>query len=259
MKVRPKKHLGQHFLKDPAIAERIAEAVPWDEAFPIVEIGPGTGALTQPLHSKWGDRLWLLDIDPESVQYLKLHFPDIQSHILEEDFLKWLPIQTDHSSLHVVGNFPYNISSQIVFSILEHREKVISITGMFQKEVAQRLCSPPGGKTYGILSVLLQCYFDVEYLFTVKEGVFHPPPKVKSGVIRALKKRDLTLPVDYDFLKKVVKAAFNQRRKTLLNALQLFNVPKSVFERNQFAKLRAEQLSVSDFIDLAVFIKEHQK
>ena len=245
-KVRAKKHLGQHFLKDVNIAQDIAHSLNPHKT--ILEVGPGMGILTQyllPLESK----LFVVEIDTESVRYLKTHFPALENHIISGDFLK-LPIDTifDHP-IALIGNFPYNISSQILFKALEHKETITEIVGMFQKEVAQRVCSKPGNKSYGIISVLLQCYFHVEYLFTVDEEVFDPPPKVKSAVIRLTRNDRHTLPCDEALFIKVVKTAFGLRRKTLRNALKSLQMTDQN-KAKKYLELRAEQLTVHDFFEL---------
>ena len=246
--VRAKKHLGQHFLNDLSIAQKIAESLTHQGYEKVLEIGPGMGVLTQFLLQK-DSEVFVIEIDTESVAYLKKHFPKLNEHIIEGDFLK-LPLDNIFSEpFALIGNFPYNISSQILFKALEHREIIPEIAGMFQKEVAERVASKPGNKNYGIISVLLQAYYDIEYLFTVSEHVFTPPPKVKSGVIRLIRKEQQTIACDEKLFKRVVKTAFNQRRKTLKNALKsitLVNEKKA----EPYLGLRAEQLSVDDFIQL---------
>lgn len=246
--VRAKKHLGQHFLNDLSIAQNIAESLTHQGYEKVLEIGPGMGVLTQFLLQK-DSEVFVIEIDTESVAYLKKHFPKLNEHIIEGDFLK-LPLDNIFSEpFALIGNFPYNISSQILFKALEHREIIPEIAGMFQKEVAERVASKPGNKNYGIISVLLQAYYDIEYLFTVSEHVFTPPPKVKSGVIRLIRKEQQTIACDEKLFKRVVKTAFNQRRKTLKNALKsitLVNEKKA----EPYLGLRAEQLSVDDFIQL---------
>jgi len=255
--VRAKKHLGQHFLNDHSIAERIAQSVQCEDSSAIIlEIGPGTGALTQPLINRFGKAVLALDVDGESVEFLQTASWIDKSQVMEADFLRMqttdLPDPT--KELVVTGNFPYNISSQILFKLLDWREQSVELTGMFQKEVAERVCATHGSKTYGILSVLIQTYFDAEYLFTVPPHVFTPPPKVQSGVLRLLRRKEPLEPeVPYAHLKRVTKAAFNQRRKTLRNALksgglQIDGVPLETLG------LRAEQLSPADFATLAAAI-----
>ena len=242
--VRPKKHLGQHFLTSPEYARRIAHAGTDQYAgcTTVMEIGPGTGALTRHLLPCCADQLWLCEIDRESIDYLMQHFPELRERIIDRDFLH-LDLVPYDTPIHVVGNFPYNISSQIVFRILEQQERVQSMHGMFQKEVARRICAPPGNKEYGIISVLTQAYFRTEYLFTVPPGAFHPPPKVDSGVMRMLKHDQPRVTSRYKDLARVVKMAFNQRRKTLSNSLKQLQLPGD----HPLARQRPEQLSVEQF------------
>ena len=247
-KVRAKKHLGQHFLNDLNIAQKIADCLQRQAYKQVLEIGPGMGVLTQFLLQK-DSEVFVIEIDTESVVYLKTHFPQLNNHIIEGDFLK-LPLnEIFKEPFALIGNFPYNISSQILFKALEHKDIIPEISGMFQKEVAERLASQPGNKNYGIISVLLQAYYDIEYLFTVNEDVFTPPPKVKSGVIRLIRKENQTLDCDEKLFRRVVKTAFNQRRKTLRNALKSI----TLFDENKakpYLGLRAEELCVDDFIQL---------
>ena len=247
-KVRAKKHLGQHFLKDLGIARDIAHSLSLDNYSKVLEVGPGMGVLTQfliPLDAE----TFVIEIDKESVSYLKKHYPELDNHLIEGDFLK-LPLQEIFKEpIAIIGNFPYNISSQILFKAIDHKDLIPEIVGMFQKEVAERVVSPPGSKKYGITSVLLQCYYDAEYLFTVDETVFDPPPKVKSAVIR-LKRNDRDkLDCDEKKFIQVVKTAFGQRRKTLRNALKNLNLVDEN-TASQYLSLRAEQLSVEDFMNL---------
>jgi 16S rRNA (adenine1518-N6/adenine1519-N6)-dimethyltransferase len=255
--VKAKKHLGQHFLNDHSIAERIAQSVQClDPAAIILEIGPGTGALTRPLIDRFGTAVLALDVDSESVSFLRSAPWMDQNLVLEADFLRMQPtdLPDPKKKLVITGNFPYNISSQILFKLLDWREQSLELTGMFQKEVAERVCAQHGSKTYGILSVLIQTYFEAEYLFTVPPHVFTPPPKVQSGVLRLLRRKEALAPeIPYAHLKRVTKAAFNQRRKTLRNALKsggldINGVPSETLS------LRAEQLSPSEFAQLAVAI-----
>lgn len=244
--VRAKKKFGQHFLKDRNIARKIVASLSLGEGSQVLEIGPGTGILTGYLLERNGVRLKLIEIDHESVQYLKEHFPVKESDIYEGDFLA-----TDISALFqgqfaIIGNFPYNISSQIIFKILECRDLIPEVVGMIQKEVAERLSSVPGNKTYGILSVLVQAFYNIEYLFTVSENVFIPPPKVKSAVIRLTRNDRKQLDCNQADFVKVVKTAFNQRRKVLSNALKALS--SSIPE--EFSGKRAEQLSVVQFESL---------
>ncbi len=253
--VTPKKHLGQHFLNDKNIAEKVALLFKNDQKMTtMVEIGPGMGVLTDFLIANFSDVV-AIEIDNESVQYLNKHIKASHFKVIETDFLKEnLSMLFQNKEVCIVGNFPYNISSQIVFKILENPSQVIGFGGMFQKEVAERLVAKEGSKTYGILSVLLNTYYQTEYQFTVAEHVFIPPPKVKSGVIKCLLKTDFILPCDKKLYFEVVKMAFNQRRKMLRNALHKFNLPES----HEFAKLRAEQLSVENFLELTQYIEQKQ-
>ena len=247
-KVRAKKHLGQHFLKDLGIARDIAHSLSLNNYSKVLELGPCMGVLTQfliPLDTE----TFVIEIDKESVSYLKKHYPELDNHLIEGDFLK-LPLQEIFKEpIAIIGNFPYNISSQILFKALDHKDLIPEIVGMFQKEVAERVVSPPFSKKYGIISVLLQCYYDVEYLFMIDETVFDPPPKVKSAVIR-LKRNDRDkLDCDEKKFIQVVKTAFGQRRKTLRNALKSLNLVDEN-TASQYLSLRAEQLSVEDFMNL---------
>lgn len=249
--VRPKKHLGQHFLKDEAVAQRIAEAIKSSEANLILEIGPGTGALTLPLIERFGQRVLAIDVDTESIAHLAANAWIEKGQIQEGDFLKLNPEEINTPSPWVIaGNFPYNISSQILFKLLDWKADCVELVGMFQKEVAERVCAQHGSKTYGILSVLIQNYFDAEYLFTVPPHVFLPPPKVQSGVIRLIRKDFNDKPVPYSHLKRVTKAAFNQRRKTLRNALKSASLDIQHVQEDWLTK-RAEQLSPAEFMSLA--------
>jgi 16S rRNA (adenine1518-N6/adenine1519-N6)-dimethyltransferase len=249
--VKPKKYLGQHFLKDQNIAAKIANALqlPASGQCNVLEIGPGTGVLTKFLIDKPSINLRLIEIDMESISYLKAHYPSLKEKIIFGDFLE-LPLDTYFDKeFAVIGNFPYNISSQIFFKILSAKEKVSEIVCMLQKEVAQRLASGPGTKDYGILSVLLQAHYNIEYLFSVSPDVFNPPPKVNSGVIRLQRKENYQLDCDEKLFKKVVKQAFQMRRKTLRNGLKGLNLPAD-FYRLELLDKRAEQLSVDQFISL---------
>ena len=254
MKVKAKKHLGQHFLKDPSICQRIAGDLKMAKSQNVLEVGPGTGALSKWLIAdKRIQELYLMDVDEESITYLKMLYPERSSNILFEDFLsydlnKFLP----GASFNVVGNFPYNISSQILFRCLEYKDRIPEIVGMFQREVAQRIAKGPGSKQYGILSVFMQAYYDIEYLFTVDEDVFDPPPKVKSGVIRCTRNQRTSLPCDEKLFKRVVKTAFNQRRKTLRNSLKPLLSGLELPEK--YSGERPEQCSVEDFILLTEMI-----
>ena len=247
-KVRAKKHLGQHFLKDLGIARDIAHSLSLNNYSKVLEVGPGMGVLTQfliPLDTE----TFVIEIDKESVSYLKKYYPELDNHLIEGDFLK-LPLQEIFKEpIAIIGNFPYNISSQILFKAIDYKDLIPEIVGMFQKEVAERVVSPPGSKKYGIISVLLQCYYDVEYLFTVDETVFDPPPKVKSAVIRLRRNDRDKLDCDEKKFVQVVKTAFGQRRKTLRNALKSLNLVDEN-TASQYLSLRAEQLSVEDFMNL---------
>lgn len=254
MKVRAKKHLGQHFLNDEQVAQKIAEGLTWDNYQQVLEIGPGMGVLTKYILQA-NKKISVVEIDTESVAYLEENYvpfyPDLI--IYEEDFLK-MDFSRFTDDLAVLGNFPYNISSQIIFKILEEKNKVPEVVGMFQKEVAERIAAPKGSKVYGILSVLAQAFYQVDYLFTVSENVFTPPPKVKSGVIRMKHYRSTLPEVDEKLFFTVVKTAFNQRRKTLRNALKSLGIPDTMKE-NELLNLRAEQLSVEDFLELTKRMK----
>ncbi len=254
MTVRAKKHLGQHFLNDENVAKRIADTLTENKYNNVLEIGPGMGVLTKYLLDKKFTTS-VIEIDKESVEFLKAHYLNLSDRIINDDFLK-----IDISKLFngeqfaVIGNFPYNISTQIVFKTIENRSQIPELCGMFQKEVAQRIAEKPGNKLYGITSVLTQAFYDVEYLFTVPPSVFNPPPKVDSGVIRLIRKDNYTLPVNESLFFKIVKTAFNQRRKTLRNSLKSFQLTDKLREDVIFA-LRPEQLSVQQFIDLTKSIE----
>lgn len=245
--VRPKKHLGQHFLKDENIARKIVESL--TETGNVLEIGPGTGVLTKYLAEKISN-LRLIEIDQESTEYLKHTFPELSEKIIAADFLKFDLKDLFHQQFSIIGNFPYNISSQIFFKIIENRALIPEVVGMIQKEVAERLASPPGNKTYGILSVLLGAFYEIKYLFTVSEGVFIPPPNVKSAVIRLTRKEVFSLDCDEKLFFEVVKTGFNQRRKTLRNSLRsLWQDKINPYAFPIFQK-RPEQLGVSEFVEL---------
>ena len=248
MKVTPKKYLGQHFLKDECIAKKIVDAIQ-SNCKNILEIGPGTGALTHFLLQDKNRSFSVVEIDRESVEYLKKKYPNL--HIIIGDFLKLDLNNIYTEELIIIGNFPYNISSQIMFKILEHKNRVIELVGMFQKEVAERITSKPGKKSYGILSVLLQAFYDIDFLFTVNEDSFNPPPKVKSGVIRMVRNPQKKLHCDEILFKKVVKTAFNQRRKTLRNSLKSFSFTEE-YRNNPIFALRPEQLSVEQFEEICL-------
>ncbi len=249
MSVKAKKHLGQHFLTDENVAKKIADSLKENTYEDVLEIGPGMGVLTKYLLEK-EYTTHVIEIDTESVQYLKALYLNLADRIISKDFLKIdLNNFFDNKQFAVIGNFPYNISSQIVFKAIENRHRIPEFAGMFQKEVAQRIAEKPGTKTYGILSVLTQAFFDAQYLFTVPPSVFNPPPKVDSGVIRLVRKENYTLPVDEILFFKVVKTAFNQRRKMLRGSLKTFNLSDKLREDAIFAQ-RPEQLSVREFISL---------
>lgn len=270
MYVKPKKELGQHFLRDLDIAQRIADLLTGHGGYQkVLEIGPGMGVLTQFLLHKKGPNgqpfdTYVIEIDRESVDYLKEHFPALEGHILASDFLNirpdLLPTKQPNSTepFAVIGNFPYNISSQILFKVLEMRDRVPEVVGMFQREVAQRIASGPGSKDYGILSVLLQAWYTIKYEFTVEPYVFDPPPKVHSGVL-SLRRNDKTdLGCDERKFMQVVKHGFNQRRKTLRNALKPLNPPEAA-STSPFMDKRAEQLSVAQFVELTLLMSERTK
>jgi len=246
--VRPKKQLGQHFLNDKRIASKIVESLKAEKSDYIIEIGPGMGVLTIELLAKFNDRFFAAEVDGESVEYLKNIIPALSPNLIQGDFLELNLADKFKGNLAVIGNFPYNISSQIFFKVLENRKIVNEVVCMIQKEVAQRISEKPGTKTYGILSVLLQAYYDIKYLFTVNEGVFTPPPKVKSAVIRLERNSTFQLNCNEDLFIKVVKAGFNQRRKTLRNSI------RSAFQglelSPKFADKRPERLSVEEFVEL---------
>jgi 16S rRNA (adenine1518-N6/adenine1519-N6)-dimethyltransferase len=250
--VRAKKHLGQHFLEDLTVAERIADAIqnPTEDSV-ILEIGPGTGALTRPLIKRFGARVRALDVDAESVDFLKRQDWIEGEAVVLADFLSMdLEDFPGEHPLIIAGNFPYNISSQILFKFLDWKIRSTELVGMFQKEVAERVCAPHGTKTYGILSVLLQNYYHAEYLFTVPPHVFNPPPKVQSGVLRLTRRNEWPDDVSYEHLKRVTKAAFNQRRKTLRNSLRAGGFTIEGLDATTLG-LRPEQLSPESFVKLA--------
>lgn len=255
--VRPKKALGQHFLVDLNIARKIVDSLSTDHDV-VIEVGAGMGVLTQYLIENQLEKLQVVEIDKESVEFLKKKFPELEGHLTLGDFLKYdlskaegdssLALGMTHVDVGVIGNFPYNISSQIFFQILKYRNNVSECVGMIQKEVAERIAAGPGSKTYGILSVLMQAWYDIEYLFTVNENVFNPPPKVKSAVIRLKRNNVKELECDEKMFVTVVKQAFNQRRKTLRNSLRSM-IPTEIIDNEIFNK-RPEQLSVQEFVYL---------
>jgi len=248
-KVQPKKHLGQHFLNDENTARKIADTLSLEGYDHVLEVGPGMGVLTKYLLDK-PVNVSVIEIDTESVAYLNGNYPKLHGHVISGDFLKldFRPL-FDGKPFAVIGNYPYNISSQIVFRALELRDRIPEFSGMFQKEVAERICEKQGSKTYGILSVLVQAFYDAEYLFTVSEHVFMPPPKVKSGVLRLVRKLDYKLPCDEKLFFNVVKTAFNQRRKTLRNSLKTLHL-SDILQQDAIFALRPEQLGVAQFIQL---------
>ena len=259
MSVKAKKHLGQHFLKDENIAKKIADTLSLNGYKTILEIGPGMGVLTKYLLNKKDIATYVIEIDSESVEFLKANYLSLGNRIIEKDFLKYdLNEVFKNEPFAMIGNFPYNISTQIVFKTLELRDQIPEFSGMFQKEVAQRICQKEGSKVYGILSVLTQAFYNAEYLFTVSPNVFSPPPKVDSGVLRLTRKENYKLPCDEKLFFKVVKTAFQQRRKTLRNSLKTFNLSDNLREDVIFGQ-RPEQLSVKEFINLSVLIQEDTK
>lgn len=249
--VKAKKFLGQHFLTDERIAERIVESLS-TETNHVLEIGPGMGVLTKYMIKKDELDFHVVEIDRESVAYLHDHYPTLD--VIEGDFLQYDLTSLFHDTFSIIGNFPYNISSQILFKVFDNRNRVSEVVGMFQKEVAERVAAGPGSKTYGILSVLLSAFYNIEYLFTVNENVFNPPPKVKSAVIRLRRNDVKSLECDEKLFVQVVKAGFNQRRKTLRNALRQLNLPLDRISEETLAK-RAEQLSVAQFIEITKTIE----
>lgn len=248
--VRAKKHLGQHFLNDENIARKIVSCLEGKHNN-VLEVGPGTGMLTKHLLSRESIQLKVIEVDPESVAFLESKYPSLKDRIIHADFLKYDLKGIFDGPFAMIGNFPYNISGPILFKILEYRDSIPEVAGMLQKEVAVRINSAPGSKDYGILSVLLQAFYHIEYLFTVSENVFIPPPKVKSAVIRMSRNDTLKLPCREDLFFRIVKAGFNQRRKTLRNALSAFQFTEE-FQQSGFASRRAEQLSVEDFVRLTL-------
>ena len=257
-KIKAKKHLGQHFLNDLSIAQNIVNSLqtPYTQT---IEVGPGMGVLTRFLIKRADLNMRYIEIDHEAIMFLHKNYPEIKEQLIEKDFLK-----TDINTIFpdgqcsIIGNFPYHISSQILFKTYENRDKIFSLVGMVQREVGKRIASPHGSKEYGILSVLLQSFYDVEYLFTVDENVFTPPPKVKSGVIRMTRNNVQTLDCDEKFFIKVVKAAFNQRRKTLRNSLSKLPFDITSIKNHPIFGLRPEQLSVQDFQVLTNMVNNRQ-
>lgn len=255
MIVKAKKHLGQHFLNDETVAQNIADTLTLKNYKTVLEIGPGMGVLTKYLIKK-NATIYVIEIDTESVEYLQANYLSLAPRIIEKDFLKFdLNTVFKGETFAIIGNFPYNISTQIVFKALEMRDQIPEFSGMFQKEVAQRICSKEGSKVYGILSVLTQAFYEAEYLFTVPPSAFNPPPKVESGVLRLTRKEDYSLPCDEKMLFKVVKTAFQQRRKTLRNSLKTLQLSDNLREDSIFDK-RPEQLNVQQFIALTLRIQK---
>ncbi len=255
MLVKPKKSLAQHFLKDKNIAKKIVQSIQSTNIKKVLEIGPGMGILTQFLVENKQYETFVIEIDNNSVEYLKQSIPQLKdSQYINKNFLKFDLKKFFNHPIAIIGNFPYNISSQILFQVLQNRDIVVELVGMFQKEVAERICSKHGNKTYGILSVLLQAFYNIEYLFTVNEKVFYPPPKVKSAVIRMIRNNVKNLNCNEELFFKIVKTGFNQRRKTLRNSLKtiLNNQPLNI-DSEIFSK-RAEQLNVEQFVELTNLI-----
>lgn len=254
MNVRAKKHLGQHFLTDENIAKNIVDGLTYNDHNIVLEVGPGMGVLTKYLLEKDAE-IFVAEIDKESVEYLKTNYPKLDEGHIVGDFLKLNLKELFNKQVSVIGNFPYNISSQILFKIIDYYDQVPEMVGMFQKEVAERTAAVPRTKAYGILSVLVQALYDVEYLFTVHENVFNPPPKVKSGVIRMTRNPKEGLVGNEVLFKQIVKAGFNQRRKKLSNSLKVLTIPESLLS-HEFMDKRAEELSISDFISFTKLWKE---
>lgn len=253
--VRAKKHLGQHFLKDESIALKIVDGLLLKKGDQVLEIGPGMGVLTK-YYVERGTDIKVAEIDRDSVAYLKENFPYLQDRIVEGDYLKKPMTDYFEGDIHLVGNFPYNISSQIFFKVLEDKNKYKQVVCMLQKEVAERLAEPPGSKKYGILSVFLQAYYHIEYLFTVHEHVFNPPPKVKSGVIRLTRNSTEKLDCDEKLFFRIVKQGFNNRRKTLRNALKSLNLSTENIDEKYLSN-RAEQLGVAEWVELTQQAERH--
>ena len=255
--VRAKKHLGQHFLTDETVAEKIANTLSYKGYDDILEIGPGTGVLTKYLLKK-DVNTYVIEIDTESVEYLRANYLNLSDRIIEKNFLKYDLSQIfKEKQFAIIGNFPYNISTQIVFKTLEMRHQIPEFSGMFQKEVAMRICSNEGSKVYGILSVLTQAFYEANYLFTVPPSVFNPPPKVDSGVLLLKRKVDFSLPCSEKLFFRVVKTAFQQRRKTLRNSLKTFNLSDNL-KANTIFDQRPEQLNVASFIALTSLIENDE-
>ena len=256
MSVRAKKHLGQHFLTDENIAKNIVEGLSYKNYNNVMEVGPGMGVLTKYLLEK-DQNIYLAEIDTESIDYLKKNYAKTNEETFVGDFLKQNFSFIDGEEIAIIGNFPYNISSQILFNIIDHYEIIPEMVGMFQKEVAERTAAVPRTKDYGILSVLVQAYYDVKYLFTVHENVFNPPPKVKSGVIKLTRNPKEGLAGNEVLFKQIIKAGFGQRRKKLSNSWKVLNIPEAL-KTHEFLDKRAEELSVEDFIHFTQLWKENQ-
>tara|TARA_B100001057_G_scaffold262350_1_gene262585 strand:- start:6291 stop:7070 length:780 start_codon:yes stop_codon:yes gene_type:complete len=250
--VKPKKYLGQHFLIDHNIAKKISNTLDYKNYDNVIEIGPGKGILTKEIIKK--KIPFVVEIDKESVKFLKIHFPELKNKIYNEDFLKFDLKKVFIGQFAVIGNFPYNISTQIVFKVIENRNQIPFFSGMFQKEVAERICEPPGSKKYGIISVLSQLFYTTDYLFSVSPNVFYPPPKVYSGVITMKRKENFNLECNEDLLIKIVKTSFQQRRKTIRNSLKSLSLTKNLLEDSIF-DLRPESLSWQDFVKLTKMIE----
>src|SRR5690606_38902310 len=255
MSIRAKKHLGQHFLTDENIAKKIVNSLSFQEYHHVLEVGPGMGVLTKYLLERDEQEIYLAEIDNESIEYLKQNYPQLKDEHFIGDFLKTDFSFTELGQIAVIGNFPYNISSQILFKIIDYYNHVPEMVGMFQKEVAERTAAVPRTKDYGILSVLVQAYYDVHYLFTVHENVFNPPPKVKSGVIQLTRNPKEGLAGNDVLFKKIVKAGFGQRRKKLSNSLKVLEIPEAM-QNHPFLEKRAEELSVQDFISFTTEWKD---
>lgn len=258
MSVKAKKHLGQHFLTSQQIAFDIADTLQGSDFSKVFEIGPGMGIMTKELIELYGNKLSVIDIDSESIVYLKKHFKELGDRIIEGDFLEMDIAAISNEPIAIIGNYPYNISTQIMFKVLDFKDQIIEVSGMFQKEVAVRFASEPGNKQYGLTSVLLQTWYDIEYLFSVGPEHFNPPPKVNSGVMRMIRNSRTELPVPEKFYKRIVKTSFGQRRKTLRNSLKgILNEYETTLPE-QFEMKRPEQLGVEEFITLATHIYKAQ-
>lgn len=253
--VKPKKHLGQHFITDFSVCEKISEAITFHESYnKLLEVGPGTGAVTQYL-LKLDATLKVAEVDRESIKYLNEHYPDLE--VLDLDILKADLDELYNDQFGIVGNFPYHISTQIMFTVLQYKHVIPEVVGMFQKEVAQRICEPPGKKTYGILSVLIQAFYEAEYLYTIGPEVFDPPPKIDSGILRLRRRTNFKLDCDEKLFFQIVKMAFNQRRKTISNSLAAYNVRACLTP--ELLKDRPEQLNVEQFVTITNLISNSQE